>query len=123
MAKVVSGDDEITIKPTPWIKKGNEYQICKSKICGDHVEGSDCGDLVANWLSHHLHRSDLRLVRQRLATQRKSGATSLANQGQYLVVNSNSVNWLRRQIEDEPSINLVRIFLTIDSNNDSRSEC
>lgn len=38
--------------------------LCQSKVCGDRIQGIDCGDAVADWLSDVLCTSDLRLIRQ-----------------------------------------------------------
>lgn len=39
-------------------------QLCQSKVCGDRIQGIDCGDDVAEWLSNVLYMCDLRLIRQ-----------------------------------------------------------
>lgn len=38
--------------------------LCQSKVCGDRIEGIDCGNEVADWLSDALCTSGLRLIRQ-----------------------------------------------------------
>lgn len=38
--------------------------MCHSKVCGDRIQGIDCGDSVAEWLSNVLYIGDLRLIRQ-----------------------------------------------------------
>lgn len=38
--------------------------LCQSKVCGDRIRGTDCGDEVAIWLSINLGRHGVRLVRQ-----------------------------------------------------------
>lgn len=38
--------------------------ICQSKVCNDRVDGIDCGDIVADWISDALSTSGLRLIRQ-----------------------------------------------------------
>lgn len=45
--------------------------LCQSKVCGDRVEGIDCGDEVANWLSDALCTNGLRLIRQSQSDKRK----------------------------------------------------
>lgn len=45
--------------------------LCQSKVCGDRVEGIDCGDEVANWLSDALCTDGLRLIRQSQLDKRK----------------------------------------------------
>lgn len=39
-------------------------KICRGKICGHKVEGTDCGSEVSEWLSLALGRPNLKLVRQ-----------------------------------------------------------
>lgn len=38
--------------------------LCQSKVCGDRIQGIDCGDDVAGWLSTVLCIPDVRLIRQ-----------------------------------------------------------
>lgn len=45
--------------------------LCQSKVCGDRVEGIDCGDEVADWLSDALCTNGLRLIRQSQLDKRK----------------------------------------------------
>lgn len=45
--------------------------LCQSKVCGDRVEGIDCGDEVAFWLSDALCTDGLRLIRQSQLDKRK----------------------------------------------------
>lgn len=45
--------------------------LCQSKVCGDRVEGIDCGDEVAHWLSDALCTNGLRLIRQSQLDKRK----------------------------------------------------
>lgn len=45
--------------------------LCQSKVCGDRIEGIDCGDEVANWLSDALCTNGLRLIRQSQLDKRK----------------------------------------------------
>ncbi|XP_062141186.1 molybdenum cofactor sulfurase isoform X1 [Drosophila sulfurigaster albostrigata] len=73
---------------------------CRSKVCRQPIEGYDCGDEVANWLSDQLGIDGLRLLRQ--SGQRSSAANgkqqkqqlSLVNQAQFLLVNRASVRSL-----------------------------
>ena len=37
----------------------------KSKVCSDYIEGWDCGDSVAEWLSDVLDTPGLRLLKQK----------------------------------------------------------
>lgn len=42
----------------------NDYSLCQSKVCGDRIDGIDCGDEISNWLSDALQIQGLRLIRQ-----------------------------------------------------------
>lgn len=49
----------------PLIASRNEWPVkCQSKVCGDRIQGWDCGNEVADWLSKALGSSGLRLLRQ-----------------------------------------------------------
>lgn len=50
----------------PLVQKENDFDglICRGKICGHKVEGTDCGVNVSEWLSLALGRPRLRLIRQ-----------------------------------------------------------
>lgn len=84
--------------------------LCQSKVCGDRIDGIDCGDVVAKWLSDALCTPDLRLIRQSVTDKRKlkkkidvgeaATAISLANQAQFLLINSTSVHWLIKHVDD-----------------------
>lgn len=81
--------------------------LCQSKICGDRIEGFDCGDEVAAWLSDILCSSGLRLIQQTETDKRtsKNGADSqqeisLSNQAQFLLINVASVDWLTKKVND-----------------------
>ncbi|XP_067639765.1 molybdenum cofactor sulfurase 3 isoform X2 [Eurosta solidaginis] len=82
-----------------------ESTFCQTKVCNDLVEGLDCGEEVGAWLSDCLETSALRLLRQNAERRRTpDGVTkdiSLANQGQFLLVNSTSVRWLAHKVEVE----------------------
>jgi molybdenum cofactor sulfurtransferase len=59
-----------------------EASLCQSKVCGDRVQGWDCGDDVASWLSDALGRQGLRLIRQWTSDTRVSkGKRKLKVQG------------------------------------------
>ncbi|KAJ8919115.1 hypothetical protein NQ315_012100, partial [Exocentrus adspersus] len=85
--------------------------ICQSKVCGDRIQGWDCGDKVSDWLSENLCIPGLRLLRQcnfdeeimgRISKNgmltNTTSQLSLANKAQYLLVNSKSVEWLMGKI-------------------------
>lgn len=44
--------------------------FCQSKVCGDRIDGIDCGDDVAEWLSYVLCTSGLRLIQQNITDKR-----------------------------------------------------
>lgn len=97
--------------------------LCQSKVCGDRIEGVDCGDEVANWLSDALCTNGLRLIRQSQLDKRKfkgnstkstntgkksdanvffldSQSISLSNQAQFLLISTTTVNWLINKVDD-----------------------
>ncbi|XP_069687555.1 molybdenum cofactor sulfurase 2 [Periplaneta americana] len=90
-----------------------DASLCQSKVCGDRVQGWDCGDDVASWLSNALGRPGLRLIRHwdsdcriskvKKKDERQKVALSLSNQAQFLLINSSSVEWLSDHINQEES--------------------
>jgi molybdenum cofactor sulfurtransferase len=75
---------------------------CRGKVCGDSVEGFDCGDAAATWFSQVLERP-CRLMRQMLTSERLSKFASkeklsLVNQSQFLLVTEPSLMSLAVQI-------------------------
>lgn len=78
--------------------------LCQTKVCGDNIQGIDCGDNVADWLSIALGISGLRLIRQNNNEDRISRHSqnniALANVSQYLLINSTSVHWLSEKVDD-----------------------
>lgn len=90
-------------------------ELCVSKVCGDRIEGTDCGDAVAAWLSDVLCEPDVRLIRQRpddgrRCPRRRAAASdaaaaeaaapiSLVNQAPFLLINRVSVRWLTEQVD------------------------
>ncbi|CAH1186804.1 unnamed protein product [Phyllotreta striolata] len=78
---------------------GKETYLCQSKVCGDRVVGWDCGDAVSDWLSENLEAPGLRLLRQ-FEPDEEDLQLSFANQAQYLLINSTSVEWLRNQVPE-----------------------
>ncbi|CRK87434.1 CLUMA_CG001235, isoform A [Clunio marinus] len=77
-----------------------EAMLCETKVCGDRIQGYDCGDEVANWLSSVLSIDNLRLVKQSEESGRKNGAISLSNQAQFLLVSEPSVKWLMDHVDE-----------------------
>jgi molybdenum cofactor sulfurtransferase len=80
--------------------KSREAKICETKVCGDRIEGWDCGDDVAQWLCEVLGMNDLRLIKQSENSERKNGTISLSNQAQFLLVSEPSVRWLMNQVDE-----------------------
>lgn len=76
-----------------------DVKICETKVCGDRIQGVDCGDEVAAWVSDVLAIEDLRLIRHTENIERKNGAKSLSNQAQFLLISEPSVKWLMNQVE------------------------
>lgn len=79
--------------------------FCQSKVCGDRIDGIDCGDDVAEWLSDVLVTPGLRLIQQNLTDVRtakndRNQAISLSNQAQFLLINVASVDWLAQKVDD-----------------------
>lgn len=86
--------------------------LCQTKVCGDRIEGFDCGNEVADWLSDALNIPGLRLIRQnsemkRITRNQKEKSNdmiqkeiSLSNQAQFLLINKTSVGWLTNKVED-----------------------
>lgn len=61
-----------------------ETSLCQSKVCGDRVQGWDCGDDIASWLSDALGRQGLRLIQQSVCDSRVSkGKNKFTAQGQF----------------------------------------
>lgn len=89
-------------------KKMKNSSLCRSKVCTDIIQGYDCGDEVADWISEALEISYLRLIRQssddnRAQKKKQNGEKkllSLSNQAQFLLINKATVRWLREKIQD-----------------------
>ena len=77
-------------------------ETCVGKVCGDVVEGLDCGQDVSNWIEAVTGLSNLTLVQLTKREQRKSAKSykqthdlkSFANEAQFLILNLNSVREL-----------------------------
>lgn len=80
-------------------KETREAKICETKVCGDRIQGVDCGDEIAKWISVALSIEGLRLIKQTENVERKNGTISLSNQAQFLLVSEPSVKWLMDQVE------------------------
>lgn len=57
--------------------------LCQTKVCGDRVDGIDCGDEVADWLSDVLCTSGLRLIKQNNSDKRQAKKEKKADKGMY----------------------------------------
>ncbi|KAH8292924.1 hypothetical protein KR044_008869 [Drosophila immigrans] len=89
---------------------------CRSKVCRQPIEGFDCGDEVANWLSEQLGIDGLRLLRQ--SGQRSapnSGKLSLVNQAQFLLVNRSSVRSLAFEEPLDETVDRFRANIIIET--------
>ncbi|XP_058063911.1 molybdenum cofactor sulfurase [Anopheles bellator] len=98
-------DLKIDLRPVT----SDEWQrvrICQTKVCQDSVQGVDCGEEAADWISLALGVSGLRLLRhssdinQRAHRNGRHREISLNNQAQFLLVNRTSVQWIYDRIED-----------------------
>lgn len=88
---------------------------CTSKICGDRVLGTDCGDHVSDWISEALGRPGCRLIQQNnnhIRTSKlkdkenditKEENLSLSNESQYLLISRPSVQELLSKIKERQS--------------------
>lgn len=83
--------------------------LCNSKVCADRIQGWDCGEDVANWLSNALQTPKLRLLQMCNEGRTTKQTLSLANQAQYLILNTESVKWLKSRIpnNDNESLNSI----------------
>ena len=74
------------------VNGSNEIDLCLGRVCGDRMEGLDCGDAIAEWLAEALGEEGLRLVRlhSRTPTRHLGVKDSLANSGQLLLLNRES---------------------------------
>ncbi|XP_035791000.1 molybdenum cofactor sulfurase-like [Anopheles albimanus] len=82
------------------------FRLCQTKVCQDSVQGVDCGEEAADWVSLALGVSGLRLLRQtrshdqRARRNRNEHQLSLNNQAQFLLINRTSVRWLSDAVDD-----------------------
>lgn len=81
----------------------SDMDICVGKVCGDKIEGIDCGQEAAEWLEQATGLTGLRLVR---LTHRSSKETtkklqSFANEAQFLVLNRSSALKLQENMMQE----------------------
>ncbi|XP_064555458.1 molybdenum cofactor sulfurase isoform X1 [Drosophila montana] len=91
---------------------------CRSKVCRQPIEGYDCGDEVATWLSQQLGLDGLRLLRQsaqRSAPGSQQQQLSLVNQAQFLLVNRASVRSLQFEEALDETVDRFRANIVIDT--------
>uniref|UniRef100_A0A182W4P5 Molybdenum cofactor sulfurase n=1 Tax=Anopheles minimus TaxID=112268 RepID=A0A182W4P5_9DIPT len=101
------GDEELVIEldqPVEMDATRAAVQLCQTKVCRDSVQGVDCGERCADWVSRALGVSGLRLLHQSPEDERLQRRTarelSLNNQAQLLLINRTSVRWLRDKVDD-----------------------
>ena len=92
-----SPDIEVSLEVGREVGAGLTGEVCLGKICGEEVEGEDCGPGVSHWLETVLGLDDIRLVR---SLRRKSPRLSLANDSSCLVVSEASVALLTREVRE-----------------------
>lgn len=96
----------VLVELNPSMSKNSfeSVSLCQSKVCNDNIQGDDCGDEVAKWLSIVLNIPGLRLIRQADTQKRfmkdNTKEISLANKSQFLLVNMASINWLASQVAE-----------------------
>ena len=72
--------------------------LCLGKVCGEEVEGYDCGREVGAWLDTVLGLTGVKLVRGvRRKSQLLEGSKSLANDSSCLVLGQASVDLLAQE--------------------------
>jgi len=77
-----------------------QQEICVGAICGERLEGLDCGAAAAEWLEDALGRPGLRLVRGlKRFSGRSNPSSSLANDSEILTLNINSIYSLQSRIQ------------------------
>ncbi|XP_017073835.1 molybdenum cofactor sulfurase [Drosophila eugracilis] len=111
------GDDSSVSVPLSLEDQAADSAKCVSKVCRQPVEGLDCGDEVAQWLSQNLGLEGLRLLRQ--SGQRNSSKDqqklSLVNQAQFLLLNKSSVRSLQFEEPLDETVDRFRANIIIDT--------
>ena len=84
---------------------------CVGKVCGDTIEGLDCGTGVSDWLETVTGLQDIKLVKlvsRKQKTNHKNHddvnfrtLKSFANEGQFLILNLNSAKELEKHLPEE----------------------
>lgn len=111
-------DDDFVRLPLELSVQAANSARCRSKVCRQPIEGYDCGDEVATWLSTQLGLEGLRLLRQ--STQRhvpgaQQQQLSLVNQAQFLLVNRASVRSLQFEEPLDETLDRFRANIVIDT--------
>lgn len=109
MRLTVRGNDPIEVglkqKDTNAMQESSSSLCRNSKVCGDRIQGFDCGQLVAEWLDKVMDATGLRLIRQNEHEKRFVKANpgveiSLNNSAPFLVINATSVKWLMSHVDE-----------------------
>ena len=81
-------------------KKLFTSEVCVGNICGEEVQGYDCGQEAASFLEDILGVPGVRLVRGvKRRSQRTEMSSSLANDSSCLLLNDASINSLLGQVK------------------------
>ena len=81
-------------------KKLFTSEVCVGNICGEEVQGYDCGQEASSFLEDILGLQGVRLVRGvKRKSQRTEMSTSLANDSSCLLLNDASINSLLNQVK------------------------
>jgi len=111
------GPDSSVSVPLSLEDQAADSAKCVSKVCRQPVEGLDCGDEVAQWLSQNLGLEGIRLLRQ--SGQRNSSKDrqklSLVNQAQFLLLNKSSVRSLQFEEPLDETVDRFRANIIIDT--------
>lgn len=77
------------------------FEVCLGNVCGETMDGFDCGNAASDWLGQALEMPNLKLIRLLSRSSANFNAMSLANEAPYLVVNKSSVDLLMRKLIEE----------------------
>jgi molybdenum cofactor sulfurtransferase len=78
----------------------SRLEVCVGNVCGEGVRGFDCGPAVSAWLETALALPGLRLLRS--VGRASTTTSSLANDGQFLILNSASAKFLGQRLGERP---------------------
>lgn len=97
---------------------------CTTKVCGDTIQGYNCGTDVSEWLTTCLGQVSfllqkslaLRIVKKRLQPNGQTTAVvSLVNEAQYLLINRASVEFLLAKINKDESVSQNKVKIRVDN--------